>query len=67
MGVHDAGDPAHVGFAAFRRFVRAFRPALMLHGHSHAIRNLDVTQSRLYGSRIMNVYPYRVVDLPEVS
>jgi Icc-related predicted phosphoesterase len=65
-GIHDASDLAHQGFAAFRHFVRAFRPSMMLHGHSHAIRNLDETRSQLYSCEIVNVFPYQVVDLPEV-
>jgi Icc-related predicted phosphoesterase len=65
LGIHDGPDHAHVGFAAFRSFVDAFRPELMLHGHSHAQRNLETTESRLGATRIVNVYPYRLLDWPE--
>lgn len=65
-GIHDAPDLAHTGFATFRHILRAFRPSMMLHGHSHAIRNLEKTRSQLYDCEIVNVYPYRIVDLPEV-
>lgn len=66
QGVHDASDLAHQGFAVFHHFVRTLRPSMMLHGHSHVIRNLDETRSQLYSCEIINVYPYQVVDLPEV-
>jgi Icc-related predicted phosphoesterase len=65
QGIHDASDLAHTGFTKFRQFLRAFRPSMMLHGHSHVLRNLDKTHSQLYECEILNVYPYRVVDLPE--
>ena len=65
-GIHDASDLAHQGFTTFHHFVRALRPSMMLHGHSHVIRNLDETRSQLYGCEIVNVFPYQVVDLPEV-
>jgi Icc-related predicted phosphoesterase len=65
QGIHDASDAAHQGFAAFHHVVRALRPSMMLHGHSHVIRNLDETRSQLYGCEIVNVYPYQVVDFAE--
>jgi Icc-related predicted phosphoesterase len=67
LGIHDGPDHAHVGFAAFHSFVEAFRPGLMLHGHSHAQRNLETTDSRLRATRIVNVYPYRLLDWPEAG
>jgi Icc-related predicted phosphoesterase len=66
QGIHDASDLAHQGFAAFHHTVRALRPSMLLHGHSHVNRNLDETRSRLYSCEIVNVFPYRVVDLPEI-
>ncbi|KPK88892.1 MAG: hypothetical protein AMJ88_18315 [Anaerolineae bacterium SM23_ 63] len=66
QGIHDAPDLAHRGFATFRHLLRIFRPSMMLHGHSHVIRNLDKTRSKLYECEIVNVYPYQVVDFPEM-
>ena len=65
QGIHDDSDLAHQGFTAFHHFVRFSRPAMMLHGHSHVIRNLEKTRSQLYSCEIVNVFPYQVVDLPE--
>jgi Icc-related predicted phosphoesterase len=67
LGIHDGPDHAHVGFAAFRSFVSAFRPTVMLHGHSHVQRNLEATDTRLLSTRILNVFPYRVIDWPEAQ
>lgn len=66
-GIHDAEDQAHLGFEAFLWLMRMGRPKLMLHGHTHAIRNLEVTETQYEDTQIVNVYPYRVVELPKVG
>jgi Icc-related predicted phosphoesterase len=67
QGIHDAPDPAHRGFATFRHLLRILRPSMMLHGHSHVLRNLDQIRSQLYECQIVNVFPYQVVDFPETQ
>lgn len=62
-GIHDAEDPAHVGFTAFLEFIRFFQPSFMLHGHTHRIANLETFDSEYTGCRIINVYPSREVDV----
>jgi hypothetical protein len=37
----------------------------MLHGHVHILPNLDRWERRLYGVRILNVYPVQNVQLAE--
>ncbi|HSH04754.1 MAG TPA: metallophosphoesterase [Anaerolineae bacterium] len=63
FGIHDEADVAHTGFKAFLMLMRRFRPKYLLHGHIHTHRP-DVTWvTQYYGTRIINVYPYRVLDL----
>ncbi len=62
-GIHDAEDPAHVGFRVFNRFIAHFRPRYLLHGHSHVYRRCDITTSQVGGTTIINVYPYRVIEV----
>jgi Icc-related predicted phosphoesterase len=64
LGIHDGEDPAHIGFSSFITLLRAVHPRLMLHGHMHAIRNIDRTITTQYGCQIMNVFPYQIIDLP---
>lgn len=61
-GIHDANDQAHVGFTAFLELIHIFRPALMLHGHTHQLRNIEVTETEYKGCLITNVFPYRSVN-----
>src|SRR5262249_17065417 len=37
LGVGDARDQAHQGFAAFHRLVAQLRPRVLLHGHVHPV------------------------------
>ena len=62
-GIHDAEDPAHVGFKMFNSFIAHFRPRYLLHGHSHVYRRCDITTSQVGGTTIINVYPYRVIEV----
>lgn len=61
-GIHDAKDLAHIGFTAFHDLLHIFRPALMLHGHTHLLRNIEVTETEHMGCCIINVYPSRSVS-----
>ncbi len=62
-GVHDAEDPAHIGFGAFHTVVRIGRPRFLLHGHTHIQRNLEQSRTRLGETWVVNVYPERVIEL----
>jgi hypothetical protein len=64
LGIHDGQDLAHVGFGVFRHFMRWARPRYLLHGHQHVHRNLEATETKYHGTMVLNVYPYRVVDIP---
>lgn len=65
-GIHDAEDPAHMGFEAFNRFIARFRPRYLLHGHSHVYRRGDVTTTQVGPTAIINVYPYRLIEVDTI-
>lgn len=62
-GIHDAEDPAHVGFASFNRFIARFRPRYLLHGHSHVYRRDAATSTQTAQTTVVNVFPYRVIEI----
>lgn len=63
LGIHDRPDLAHTGFGVFLWLLRRFKPRLMLHGHIHAFRR-DLPRITKYGDTlVVNVYPYRLLDL----
>lgn len=61
--IHDQEDRPHQGFKSFLAFMRWFKPRYLLHGHIHLYRR-DVTTVTRYGrTDVVNVYPYRIMDL----
>ena len=61
-GIHDADDLAHIGFDVFLRFMRFFKPKLLVHGHSHVYRGDTITSTRFDSTQVLNVYPYRLIE-----
>jgi Icc-related predicted phosphoesterase len=61
-GIHDGEDTCHRGFDAYLRFMRRFRPRYLLHGHQHRLAT-EEWQTRYLDTRVINVYPFRVLDL----
>jgi Icc-related predicted phosphoesterase len=62
-GIHDAEDLAHTGFDSFRWLLRMAKPRWFLHGHCHVDRNLRATETLVAGAHIVNVFPYRVLEM----
>lgn len=62
-GIHDQPDRAHQGFESFLTFMRWFKPHYLLHGHIHLYRQNVTTQTRYEETEVINVYPFRVLDL----
>ena len=65
-GIHDAEDPAHVGFEVFNKFIAHFRPRYLLHGHSHIYRRGAITTTQVGPTIIINVYPYRLIEVDTI-
>lgn len=63
-GIHDDNDPAHVGFLAFRDFIRVFKPRYFLHGHTLLYKgNLLPPVTQMGVTTVINVYPYRLLEV----
>ena len=62
-GIHDKQDLPHIGFRSFLPFMRWFRPRYLLHGHIHIYRNDEITETLYYHTRVINVYPYKILEL----
>ncbi|MEM7130938.1 MAG: metallophosphoesterase [Chloroflexota bacterium] len=62
-GIHDEEDRAHQGFRSFIPFMRWFKPRYLLHGHIHIYRRDTVTETVYQDTKVINVYPYKILDL----
>ncbi|MGH2548263.1 MAG: metallophosphoesterase family protein [Thermomicrobiales bacterium] len=59
----DRDDLPHRGFVALRRMLKRFHPKYLLHGHIHLYDRSEPWEFQYEGTSIINVYPYRVLDL----
>ena len=65
FGIHNGRDRTHVGFKSFLWLMERFRPRYLLHGHRHIYNPLEVTETQYEGTTIINVYPYKVLEIPD--
>ncbi len=64
-GIHDNGDRAHRGFQSLLPFLQRFRPALLLHGHTHRYDPTQPVQTRYKETEIVNVYGHVLLEMTE--
>lgn len=63
-GIHDEEDGAHVGFTSFQYLLRRLKPRYFLHGHTLVYKsNIVPPVTEMGPTTIINVYPYRVIDI----
>lgn len=62
-GCHDASDPCHQGFHAFRTAIDAWQPAFWIHGHMHAYEGAQ-PPATIGTTSVINAYPYTVFQVP---
>ncbi len=62
-GIHDNSDIAHQGFTSLLPFLERFKPAILLHGHTHRYDPTLPMRSRYKQTEILNAYGHVTVDL----
>lgn len=62
LGPHAGSDFAHRGCPHLTSFIRQVRPKLVVHGHIHEYEGKKVEYEE-DGTRIVNAYGYRVVEV----
>lgn len=66
MGVGDAEDPAHQGFAAFLELIDSYHPQYLLHGHVHMRYGHNIPRHNEYhGTQVINVCERFTLDIPD--
>lgn len=61
--VGDREDQAHRGFKCMRTLVKWTQPQFQLHGHVHLYDRSKGNTNILFGTEVINVYPYQKLDL----
>jgi len=63
FGIHNGEDHIHAGFKSFLWFMNKFKPRYLMHGHRHLYNTSEITETRFGETTIMNIYPYKIVDI----
>jgi Icc-related predicted phosphoesterase len=62
--IHDDTDPAHNGLKALNWLIHIAKPRYHFHGHTHFYkRNLASPETTIGVTKIMNVYPYKTIEV----
>jgi Icc-related predicted phosphoesterase len=66
--IHDEKTQAHRGLKAINWILRWARPRYHFHGHTHFYRrNLESAVTQLGPTTIMNIFPYKVIEIEHVG
>jgi Icc-related predicted phosphoesterase len=67
FGIHDRTDLPHTGFKVFLTLMQLFKPRYLLHGHIHIYRQDYQRVTEYQQTNVINVFPYRVMDITPLS
>lgn len=64
FGIHDDETQAHTGLKAINWLLQIAKPRYLFHGHTHFYRrNLEDSESTYQSTKIINVHPYKILDV----
>ncbi len=63
FGIHNGQDHIHLGFKAFLWVMKVFKPRYLAHGHRHVYNPSEVTETQFFETKVINIYPYKVLDI----
>ena len=68
FGIHDDDTLAHEGLKALNWLVKWAQPGYLFHGHTHFHRqNLEASTTKVGKTTVMNIYPYKVIEVDHAS
>lgn len=62
-GIHNGDDHVHEGFKSFLWLMKIFKPRYLVHGHRHVYGPSEVTETQFFETKVINVYPYKILDI----
>jgi Icc-related predicted phosphoesterase len=62
-GIHNGDDRTHIGFKSFLWLMKVFKPRYLVHGHRHVYNPTETTQTQFQDTTVINIYPYKVMDI----
>ena len=67
FGIHDEQTMAHRGFKEFLKFMKRYRPAYLIHGHTAPDAENEIATSHGLSTRIINTNNFRILDIEHGS
>ena len=62
-GIHDKKERVHEGFKIYNKVIKWFKPKLWIHGHVHLHNYLELQETRVEQTKIVNVFGYKVLEV----
>lgn len=62
FGIHDDQDLPHRGFKEFLKFMKTYKPAYLIHGHTTLQTGKEIAVSCYHSTRVINTTPYRILE-----
>lgn len=66
-GIHDNPDKPHLGFTSLLPFLDRFKPALLLHGHTHHYDPALPARTRYKQTEVINAYGHVLLELVNIK
>ena len=63
FGIHDGRTLAHRGFKQFLKFMKKYRPAYLIHGHTAPAAENGTPTSHHSSTKIINTNNFRILDI----
>lgn len=65
FGIHDEKDLAHRGFKEFPKFMKTYKPAYLIHGHTTRQGGKEIAMSSYHSTMVINTNPYRILEIDD--
>ena len=67
LGINDDKDLAHRGFKEFLTFMKAYKPAYLIHGHTPRQEGKEITMNFDHSTWIINTNPYSILEIDDAN
>ena len=67
LGIHDDDTLAHRGFEGFLKFMKTYKPAYLIHGHTASDVENGTPTNHYFSTKIINTNNFRILDIDHGS
>jgi Icc-related predicted phosphoesterase len=67
FGIHDEKDLAHRGFKEFLTFMKMYKPAYLIHGHTPRQGGKEMAKNYYHSTSVINTNPYSILEIDDAN